>query len=163
MEHTKHIWRAFLLLFALLIALIVIRHFAIPETFGQEGHYRFASLAEFTAQELVHGAPGACAECHEEQQTAHDEGAHASISCEVCHGPNSWHVQGTEKIADMPQDGTAKMCALCHRKLRARPELIKQIDFAQHLIDLSVLEEGQPVPPRACLVCHDPHSPKEEG
>ncbi len=161
MEHTKHIWRVTLLLLVVLFCTVVLRHFLIPESFGREGHYRYASLTEFMAQPPVHGSRTSCAACHESEQAARDESPHATVSCAGCHAPVSRHAKGGEKIADMPSNASYRGCINCHRKLRARPQAIKQIEPRKHLEDLGVIETGEKIPDRSCLVCHDPHTTKE--
>ena len=71
------------------------------------------------------------------------------------------HTKGDEKIADLPIDGTYKLCNYCHLKLVARPATLSQILNEEHLIDQGVLEPSEPVPERACRVCHDSHTTKE--
>lgn len=161
MEHTKHIWRAALLLLLFLFAAVIVRHFMIPESFGLEGHYRYNSLIEFMGKPMVHGSRTSCAECHEDQQEAHDDGPHASVTCSVCHGPVSRHAKGGEKIADMPANRSYRNCINCHQKLRARPQAVPQINAQEHLEGLGVLDSGEEIPDRSCLVCHDPHTTKE--
>jgi len=163
MEHTKHIWRAALALIALFMITVVVRHFMIPESFGEEGFYRASSMAEFMGQPVVHGSATACARCHEEQQDDVLGGAHATISCQTCHPPVVAHSKGDEKIADLPVDTTYKLCDYCHQKLVARPATMSQILKSQHLVDMGVLEPGEPVPERACQVCHDSHTAKERS
>jgi len=161
MEHTKHIWRAALLLLALLLSAVVVRHFMIPESFGREGHYRYSSLTEFMAQPIVHGSRTSCADCHEEEQDAQDDGPHAPVACAGCHAPVSRHAKGEEKTADMPSDRSYHSCINCHQKLRARSQAVSQIETRKHLEDVGVLDPGEEIPDQSCLVCHDPHTTKE--
>lgn len=158
MEHSKHIWRGAILLTVVLTALVVGRHFLIPQSFGEMGHFRGDALYELMALPPVHGAPGACAECHDGIAAAKAQGGHRTVECEVCHGPLAGHVQDGEKIADMPVDRSWQRCAQCHRYLAARPAAMPQIDLREHL-DLGPQD---PVPAEACLDCHDRdaiHSP----
>ena len=159
MEHTKHIWRAALLLLALVVGATVTRHFLVPESFGQEGFYRYNSLSEFMASAPRHGNQAACGTCHMEQSEARAEGKHATVSCEVCHAPLATHAVGNEKIADMRIPPSDRLCAYCHQRLRARPHDMPQIDAQEHLEQLGVIEAGQEIEPGTCIVCHDVHSP----
>ena len=161
MEHTKHIWRAALLLLVVLFCAVIVRHFLIPESFGREGHYRYASLTEFMAKPVVHGSRTSCAECHQKQQEAQGEGPHAPVACAGCHAPVSRHAKGKDKIADMPSNRSYRGCIICHQKLRARPKSISQIDPRAHLEEVGVIDTGEKIPDRSCLVCHDPHTTKE--
>lgn len=165
MEHTKHLWRAGLLMVALALGLVFGRHFTLPDTFGDEGYYRAASRLEFMALPLVHGAPGNCKECHEKEYEAHAGDRHATVPCEVCHAPVTDHVKDGKKIEgkenEMPANPSQRLCSLCHLKLAARPKTFSQIVPHDHLVELDAIEAGQPVPDRSCLLCHPPHSPNQ--
>lgn len=158
MEHTKHIWRGTILLLAVIIGIVLGRHFMVPESFGEMGYYRGDALYEFMDQAPQHGTPDACAECHDDVADAKAAGGHARVQCEVCHAPLSTHVQDGDKVADMAIDRSYRLCAYCHQKLVARPALLPQIDLHEHL-ELSLSEA---IPEEACLDCHDTegiHSP----
>jgi len=156
MENTKHIIRAVLLLVVIAVAFVFVRHFAIPESFGIYGHYRADSVGEFAAAPPVHGAPGACLDCHEEEGEILSEGKHSSVSCEVCHAPLSSHVKGDERVAEMRMQRSYKLCAWCHEKLVARPKEFPQVVLPNHVIE----NEGE-MTEEACLECHDAHNPSE--
>ncbi len=156
MEHTKHIARAVLLVLLACVAFVVVRHFAIPETFGMYGHYRAASVDEYAAVVPAHGAVGACAECHDVESETLSSGRHGSISCEVCHAPLSTHVQGDAAVAEMLVQRTYRLCAWCHQRLVARAKEFPQVMLAEH-----VVENGAEMSEAVCLECHDAHSPLE--
>jgi hypothetical protein len=156
MEHAKHIIRAVLLLVMIGIVFVLVRHFAIPETFGMYGHYRAASIAEHADRILIHGAPGACAQCHDEQAEAASEGKHGSVSCEVCHAPLGSHIEADEKVADMPVNRTTRLCGWCHQRLVSRPKDFPQVNLSDH-----VIEKGGEPAEAVCLECHDAHNPSE--
>jgi hypothetical protein len=159
MEHTKHIWRAVLLLLLLGLSAVAGRHFLIPPSFGTQGFYRYDSLAEYMAKPVIHGPANACRECHQPIVESEIKGKHASQSCEGCHAPLSVHVADNKKIADMPSKGSNEWCANCHGKLRARPQTFPQIDVTEHLVKNGVISAGDPIPKNACTTCHDVHSP----
>lgn len=138
------------------------RHFLIPPTVGATGFYRADSLKEHMSKPVVHGTRILCNGCHEEIAQTALAGKHANVSCETCHAPDSKHVRGDEKIADMPSVKTGAQCAICHAVLRTRPKTQKQVDFAQHLVTLGVAESGDQMPEDVCYTCHDPHSPGME-
>jgi len=158
MEHTKHIWRVAILLAVLLVVVVLVRHAMIPDSFGEMGFFRSTALDEFMDKEPEHGAPGACAECHDDIADAKSAGAHAAVQCEVCHAPLSTHVRDDEKVADMAVNRSYRLCAMCHMALRARPADMVQIDLIEHL----ELAPDEAIPVEACLECHDVdgvHSP----
>ena len=156
MEHSKHIIRAVLLLVVIAIVFVVTRHFLIPESFGDYGHFRADSVVEFAAKSPVHGGSESCAECHADEVSFVAEEEHRSISCEVCHAPVATHAAAGEKIADMPVHRTTALCGWCHQRLAARPTTFPQVTFVEHVTDKGgELSEG------ICLECHDAHDPTE--
>ncbi len=162
MEHTKHIWRAALIFLAIAVGGIVFRHFAKPESWGEEGFYRHDSLKEHMAKEPRHAEDLAdCQACHKEQYKTRSEGPHATVSCEVCHEPLSKHATKNaetgelEKTADMYIDKDRALCENCHRQLRARPDTMPQIDPVEHLLEQAGIERHDPVAADVCFECHD--------
>lgn len=93
-EHKKHVFRIFLLLGVVIVAALIARIFAVPESFGTYGHYRAANLAEQAAREVRHGGDPACGKCHEQKAGEHEKGAHRPVPCEDCHDALATHVQG---------------------------------------------------------------------
>ncbi|MHC5063793.1 MAG: hypothetical protein ACYTG5_07450 [Planctomycetota bacterium] len=174
MEHTKHLWRAGLLVLGILVVVTVLRHFLIPTSFGNEGFYRADSRAEFMQLPVVHTGGKSCALCHADQYETHSEGKHAAVECEVCHAP-SWdvrvdptegdrlaHIEDGEKINAMPMNASRELCALCHSKLAARPKEFPQVVASAHLVDLGLIEPGEPVPSQSCKICHPAHNPAQQ-
>jgi hypothetical protein len=155
-EHSKHIIRAVLLLIAFAVVFVVVRHFLIPRSFGEYGHFRGESLAEFAARTPAHGGRESCAECHADEVEWVSEEEHGSISCEVCHAPVAAHAAGGEKIAEMPVHPSNALCAWCHQRLVARPATFPQVVFIDH-----VTEKGGELTEGICLECHDAHDPTE--
>ena len=162
MEHTKHIWRVIFILLFLLVGFVTARDFLIPASFGEHGHYRSDSLKEYMAYPVIHGGRNSCRECHQQQYDTASAGKHAALNCEVCHGPLAGHVKDGKKTAEMPKLASVKLCAYCHQALAARPKIIKQVVFTEHLKEQG-LEEGTEVAGRVCLLCHQAHSPLSES
>jgi hypothetical protein len=165
MEHTKHIIRAMLLLVVAAVLFVCVRHFMIPESFGAYGHYRYDSVAEFTAYSPVHGTTGICADCHDEQGESLSDGKHSSVACETCHAPLSTHVatdvetggmKKKDKGGDMVVRRSYELCAWCHQRLEARPKEFPQVVIRDH-----VSEKGEEMAEGVCLECHDVHNPSE--
>ena len=154
MEHTKHLWRITLLLTLLFFAVVIVRHFLVPESFGVMGFYRYDALFEESNRDPVHGAPGACGECHDEIAGTKAAGHHADVRCELCHAPLTTHVKDDEVIATMTINRSYKLCGYCHQRLQARPADMVQIDFREHL----ELGSGEVIPHEACVECHDADS-----
>ncbi len=156
MEHAKHIIRAVLLVILIAVTFVVGRHFAIPDTYGEHGNYRFASVAEIAGRNPVHAGRESCVECHDDEASYVSEGSHRSISCEVCHAPLPAHVVEGERVAEMPMRRTYELCAWCHQRLVSRPATFPQVVFSDHVFD-----KGGELVPSICLECHDAHNPAE--
>lgn len=155
MTHSKHLWRAVLILVLLAAGYLLGRPALVPNSFGVKGYYRYDTLQEVRGQPVVYGGVESCVECHEDQVELRAEGMHKAVSCDVCHGPAAPHAKGEDKTADMPIDRTYELCLTCHRKLPARAKEHAQIVFKEHIKD--AIEPGEEVPLDLCISCHDPH------
>jgi hypothetical protein len=154
-EHKKHVFRIFLLLGATIVAALIARIFAVPESFGTYGYYRAANLSEQAAREVRHGGDQACGKCHAEKAAEHDKGAHQPVPCEDCHDALATHVRDGKKIAEMTRTrSVTKLCARCHRDLAARRESFPRINIEKHVAD-----QGATLSDTVCFDCHDPHNP----
>jgi hypothetical protein len=138
------------LLLALLLAgtaLIVARHFLVPDTFGDLGHYRAAALDSVASHQKKYAGRQACAVCHGDVEAQRASSNHRGVTCEVCHGPAADH-------ASAPLEGKPaiirerELCGICHAYSPSRPTGFAQIDPESH---------NSPVP---CIACHEPHSPE---
>lgn len=155
MEHTKHIFRIFILAILVFLFFLIVRGFYIPESWGIFGHYRADSLIDKVNQKSIHGDKNSCLQCHEEIARKLSGGKHSSLPCEGCHEPFSTHVENEKKAKDMAIHRDAERCLMCHRKLDPRPQGFPQIEVEIHLRD-----RGIEFSPEVCLGCHDSHSPK---
>jgi hypothetical protein len=136
------------LAFAVFISLfLLIRHYLVPDTFGQFGFYRGASLADNEAVPLHYAGKAACIDCHQEIEDAKKEDAHKGIACETCHGPGLKHIETTE-AGDIVKPSDREFCGLCHKLNAARKsDVVAQVDLKKHNID------------KKCIECHNPHQP----
>ena len=159
MEHTKHLWRAGAIAVFLTLAALLVRHLLVPESFGVDGFYRYDSLGEFMSKPVIHGGQASCEPCHSEQFETKMAGSHASVTCEVCHGPLARHVAEGAKTADMPVIRSHRLCAWCHQELVARPADMPQVDIVEHLRDFEMIPEDGALPEGICAECHDVHDP----
>lgn len=136
---------AFVAVVAVLV-LIAVRARFVPETFGDIGHYRAASLDVEAAHEQRYGGLALCAECHVEEAEIKAASYHHGLTCEGCHGPAADHANDpTSYLPEVPEGRTA--CLRCHDYLAARPTGFPQIIERLHN------------PLQACAECHDPHDP----
>lgn len=124
------------------------RHYLIPPTFGQYGHYRAAAVAPIAARTLKYAGRSECADCHEEITTQARGGNHRGVSCEVCHGPAAMHAESGGDSATKQKIVPRKFCVKCHAYDASRPTGFAQIDPVDHN------------PQKACTKCHNPHAPR---
>ncbi len=155
-EHSKHIFRIFILLVAVIGGALVGRILLVPETHGLYGHYRGASVLENARQEVRHGGSESCGQCHDDIKETHDEGPHLAVPCEDCHDALATHVQDGEVIAAMPKvKSVLKLCGRCHAELEARPHDFPQVNIKTHPVEMGAEEATDEV----CFDCHSPHDP----
>lgn len=136
-----------LLAFAIVIgAMLVFKHFMTPDTWGEYGHYRGAALDEIADKEVKFVQMDDCAMCHDSIAEFKDQGEHARLQCELCHGPGYKHIEDETNQLTIPEG--RGLCLRCHEMNPARPkDVIKQIVDADHNAD------------EDCITCHNPHSP----
>ena len=141
-----HLFRfAGLFVLAFLIFLVV-RHYVVPKSFGQYGHYRGASIGEIAQRPVKFAGHETCEGCHADVATKKSAGKHAHVNCEACHGALATHADDPGTVTPVLPD-TATLCARCHTASAAKPKGFPQVDPASHSQGLS------------CETCHQPHSP----
>jgi len=136
------------LAFAIFISLfLLLRHFLVPDTFGQYGHYRGASLIENAQPEIHFSGQQACFECHQDIEDKKLQDVHSEIHCETCHGPGQKHVLSSD-TADILKPSGREFCGQCHAMNAAKQKsAVVQIDLKKHNIG------------KNCIECHNPHQP----
>jgi hypothetical protein len=137
-------------LFAVFIGLFLLaRYFLVPETFGEYGHYRGASLGENAALELHFAGKEMCSMCHDDIASDLQGDQHRFLSCEVCHGPGMDHANSPEEH-QLARPGERGHCGKCHFVHPAKnKEIILQVEPEEHY------------PENECITCHNPHKPWE--
>jgi hypothetical protein len=126
---------------------LVARHFLIPESFGKYGHYRANSMDEIAAIPTHYVGKEVCADCHDTEAAKLASDLHKGLTCEVCHGPGSLHIEDQEK-GILVKPGSREFCGTCHNINAARrTEVIHQIDIKTHNIERV-----------NCIDCHNPHA-----
>jgi hypothetical protein len=125
---------------------LVVRHFVVPKSFGQYGHYRGASMGEIAARPVQFAGHEACEACHTDVVEKKKNGKHAQVNCEACHGALAKHADDPSTVKPTLPD-TAVLCARCHTASAAKPKGFPQVVPAEH-------SNGLP-----CESCHQPHSP----
>lgn len=135
------------LVFALIITgFLTARHFLVPPTFGTLGHYRAAAIDSVASHPIHYAGARACVECHDDVVAEKAGSRHATVACEVCHGPAAKHAEDPDSgVPPAPRDRSK--CPLCHGYNPSRPTGFPQIDPQTH-------NPGTP-----CFTCHKPHQP----
>jgi hypothetical protein len=134
--------------FAIFVSLfMLLRHLLTPDTFGEYGHYRGASLEENAKPEIHVSGQQACFACHQDIEDQKKEDVHSDIHCETCHGPGQKHVLSADK-ADILKPNGRDFCGSCHKLNAAKKkDAINQVDLKKHNIE------------KNCIECHNPHQP----
>ena len=134
-------------LFIVFIGLfLLIRHFLVPDSFGQFGHYRGDALIDHAAKALVHASKEDCIECHSDIGEQLENEMHAGLSCIICHGPGLEHVDNPE-ADNIHKASGREFCGKCHHINAAKStDIIFQVDIASHHTE----KEN-------CIECHNPH------
>lgn len=140
--------KSLLVVFAVFIGgLVAARHFLLPPTFGERGHYRAAAVVTIERLPVRYAGREACGVCHDEIASVHRNARHQTVACEVCHGPAVAHTESpTENKLPAPRE--RGYCPLCHGYDPSRPTGFPQIDPVAH----------NPLKP--CITCHNPHQPE---
>ena len=169
MEHTKHLWRAILILVIITTGYLLGRGFLVPESFGNYGYYRGDNLQEqMNIRVPMHGSGmESCGFCHEEKVDTIIVTPHKVINCETCHAALRMHVEydslekfladpeSYEWTAEMPIYSAQELCIKCHDYQLAKPDDYTTIVVMEHLEERE-MELG----PNVCIACHDPHDPE---
>lgn len=136
-----------LLLFIVFIGLFLLaRHFLIPESFGQYGHYRGNSLLDNESREMNYADREDCYACHSDILETLESEMHSGLSCLICHGPGSAHVE-EPMLGNITKESGREFCGRCHDINPARPiDVVFQVDIKTHHTEK-----------QDCIECHDPH------
>jgi len=150
-KDSGHLFRYVALFVVGTLCFLVIRHFAVPKTFGEYGHYRGAAIGEIAAHPIHFAGHETCESCHADVLDKKKDGKHAHVNCEACHGPLAKHAEAmTNGDASVPMPtlpDTAVLCIRCHSESAARPRGFPQVKAEEH-------SGGVP-----CQTCHQPHNP----
>lgn len=141
-KHLFHFAGLFVLAF---LVFLVVRHFVVPKSFGEYGHYRGAAMGEIAAHPVKFAGHQTCEGCHTDILDVKSKGKHAHVNCEACHGALANHADDPSIKPVLPD--TAVLCARCHTASAAKPKGFPQVVPAEH-------SGGVP-----CQTCHNPHSP----
>lgn len=121
----------------------------MPETFGQYGFYRGASLEEIAQTPVKFAGQGTCFKCHQDIEDLKQLDVHSEVRCETCHGPGQKHSEnGGTTLLELPV--SRESCGICHSKNAAKlKDAIFQVSLEEHNTQ------------KKCIECHNPHQPWE--
>jgi hypothetical protein len=145
-EDAEHLLRVALVFLVAIIAFVLVRGILVPRSFGEFGHYRGNAITEIAAKPVVFAGHQACETCHSDVVGVKNQGKHAGVNCEACHGALAKHAEDPSTV-EPPKLDTAVLCVRCHEMNGARPKGFPQIVAKDH-------SAGLP-----CETCHQPHSP----
>ncbi len=137
------------LLLCVLVIFAFVRQLMIPESFGEYGRYRGASVGEVAGRDINFAGGGNknCESCHPGNVQALAQGEHKSLDCQSCHGPAAKHLKNPA-ARDLAVKGDAELCGACHRDIAGRSkERIATVKLQMHSGGVE------------CARCHDPHQP----
>ncbi len=149
-----HLFRfAGLFVLAFLIFLVV-RHYIVPKSFGQYGHYRGAAMGELATHPMKFAGHQECEACHADEAAKKQSGNHAHVNCEACHGA---------LIKYLPK--TAVPPANFYRRLFADIVPISPVEspFVRHVDDPSSVVPELPDTAVLCARCHTASAAKPKG
>jgi len=141
-----HLFRFAGLFVLAFLVFLVVRHYIVPKSFGEYGHYRGAAIGEIAAHSIKYAGHETCEACHSDVLDVKKNGKHAHVNCEACHGPQAKHADDPASVQPAKLD-TAILCVRCHEASAARPKGFPQVASADHSNGI------------ACETCHTPHSP----
>ncbi len=145
-RHYDHVLRV-LGLFGMGFALFLFaRYFLIPADFGVYGFYRAGALDDVKAQAPVYAGETLCLDCHSDIGELRQEGLHANVRCESCHGPLAQHASG-DFDAKPDALNPRRLCLQCHATQIGLPVSHPNVVAVDHAGDM------------VCTDCHLPHRP----
>ncbi len=110
--------------------------------------------AWWSARPAQFASSSACAECHAATNEAIAASAHATVSCESCHGAAEGHIDLARggQAAPLALADARDLCKTCHTGLASRPKDFPQVDPATHPAEAAGASAS-------CVLCHNPHDP----
>jgi hypothetical protein len=145
-KDSSHLFRFLGLFVIAFLIFLVVRHFVVPKSFGEYGHYRGAAINEIAGLPVKFAGHQACEACHSDIADTKNNGKHAHVNCEACHGALADHASDPASVIPTLPDTTV-LCARCHTASAAKPAGFPQVKIDEH-------SGGLP-----CKTCHNPHTP----
>ena len=86
-----HLFRFAGLFVLAFLVFLVVRHYVVPKSFGEYGHYRGAAIGEIADHPIKFAGHETCEGCHTDILDVKKAGKHAHVNCEACHGALANH------------------------------------------------------------------------
>jgi hypothetical protein len=86
LKDAEHLFRFAGLFVLAFVIFLVARHYIVPKSFGQYGHYRGAAIGEIGERPARFAGHQTCEACHTDAAEMKKTGKHAHVNCEACHG-----------------------------------------------------------------------------
>jgi len=173
-----HLFRFAGLFVLAFLVFLVVRHYVVPKSFGQYGHYRGAAMGEIAQHPAKFAGHDTCETCHSDVAEKKSHGKHAHVNCEACHGALFQRVAAPEQ--PRPNLLQRAVASVTH-PAPPDPQLLRHIDdpttVKAVLPDTAVLcircHTASAAKPKSfpqivpadhyagppCGSCHEPHSP----
>jgi len=167
----QHIKRLIIVFAIFILLFLILQQILKPVSFGELGHYRAKAIDENSEKESFYAGLANCSSCHDTIMMEKAIGGHATLTCEVCHGPGLKHALFADRFMNdqlpdslvLQKPAERKDCAVCHEINAARIKilfdtidniLVRQINSMEHnLMSKRTNKE------RKCITCHNPHQP----
>jgi hypothetical protein len=107
-----HLFRFAFLFVVAFAVFLVVRHFVVPKSFGEYGHYRGAAIAEIAARPLHYAGHETCETCHAD--IAEAKKANTTVLCIRCHAESAAKPGGFPQIDPVQHSGGVP-CETCHQ------------------------------------------------
>jgi len=168
-RNVRHIIHLVIVLAIVGGGLRALRTALVPATFGQYGAYVGASVDVIRSRSVKYVGVDRCKDCHLKEWKKWSRKEHATVACEVCHGPGAEHSvenadprplpprsKSSGKMAEQAHD----LCMSCHAEAPGRSTEFSQIRSKAHLAEFKITEESEDFEESMrCLTCHTGHDP----
>jgi hypothetical protein len=149
-----HLFRFAGLFVLAFLVFLVVRHYVVPKSFGQYGHYRGAAIGEIAQHPAKFDGHEACETCHSDVADKKKAGKHAHVNCEACHGA----IFERLPVAEQPKPNLyQRAVALIVRPIPPDPPLLR------HAEDPSSVKPVLPDTAVLCARCHMASAAKPKG
>jgi cytochrome c554/c'-like protein len=149
-----HLFRFAGLFVLAFLVFLVVRHYVVPKSFGQYGHYRGAAIGEIAAHPIKFAGHDTCETCHADVADVKKAGKHAHVNCEACHGTL------VERLPNPEQPKTnlyERMVAMIVPPAPPDPPLLR------HVEDPTSVKPVLPDTTVLCARCHTASTAKPKG